>query len=102
LTEQGREAWREAMRAEEQRRRPRPADQRTTLRRVTVGVAVAAAGLNVVLFLQTGIRQLGPGDFQNAVVSAIAGLCPGTGLRPAAQAPSPAPHATPVATTGGS
>lgn len=96
------ETWREAIRAEERKRRRRPADQRSTLRRVTVSAAVAAAGLNAVLFAQIGIAQSGPGAVQDAIISAVAGLFPRGGLQPPAQAPTPAPGTNPVATTGGS
>jgi hypothetical protein len=96
------EAWREAIRAEDQKPRRRQTDQRTTLRRLTVSAAVAAAGLNAVLFAQAGLEQLGPGDFQSAIISAFAGLFPRGGLQPSSQAPTPAPGATPIATTGGS
>ncbi len=96
------ETWRDAIRAEERRRRRRPADQRSTLRRVTVSAAAVAAGLNAVLFTQTAFEQSGPGAVQDAIVSAVAGLFPRGGLQPPAQAPTPAPGASPVATTGGS
>jgi hypothetical protein len=95
-------SWREAIRAEEQKRRRRPADQRATLRRLTASAAVAAASLNAILFVQTGIEQSGPGDFQNAIIAAIGGMFPRAGLQPAFQTPTPATGATPVATTGGS
>lgn len=96
------EGWREAIRADERKRRRRPADQRWTLRRVTVFAAVAATGLNAVLFAQTGIEQSGPAAVQDAIISAVAGLFPRGGLQPPAQAPTPAPGTNPVATTGGS
>jgi hypothetical protein len=102
LTEPGHEPWREAMRAEEQRRRGRPAGQHAVLRRITITTAVAAAGLNAALFVQAGLEQIGPGDFQNLIVSTVYGLFPGAGLQPASQAPTPSPGATAVATTGGS
>jgi len=93
--------WAEAARAERQKRR-RPGNQRATLRRLTVTAAVTAAGLNAALFAQAGIEQVGAGDFQNEIVSAISGVFPGGGLQPASQAPSPAPRGTASATTGGS
>jgi hypothetical protein len=93
--------WAEAARAERQKRH-RPGDQRATLRRLTVTAAVTAAGLNAVLFAQAGIEQVGVGDFQNEIVSAISGVFPGGGLQPASEAPSPAPRATAAVTTGGS
>ncbi|HSP08507.1 MAG TPA: hypothetical protein VLU92_02790 [Candidatus Dormibacteraeota bacterium] len=96
------QAWRDAIGGDERKRRRRPADQRATLRRVTVSAAVAAAGLNVVLFAQTGLEQSGPGAVQDAIISAVAGLFPRGGLQPPAQAPTPAPGTNPIATTGGS
>jgi hypothetical protein len=58
-------------------------------------------GLNAALFLQTGIGQLGPAGVDQAILSIINVLVPGTGLRPPAQSPSPSPT-RPVVTTGGS
>ncbi|HEV2029746.1 MAG TPA: hypothetical protein VGS16_14660 [Candidatus Dormibacteraeota bacterium] len=43
------------------RRRLRPAEERGLLRWLTIAVAVAATGLNAVLFLQIGASQMGPG-----------------------------------------
>jgi hypothetical protein len=77
-------------------------DQSATLRRITVMTAAAAAALNALLFVQAGVQQLGPGDFQGAVVSALAGLFPGSGLQPANHPPSPSPPGTGIVTTGGS
>jgi hypothetical protein len=95
-------AWRAGIDADRRKRRRTPGDQRETLRRLTVTVAVAAAGLNAVLFAQTGIGQVGPGAFENAIVSFINAFVPGAPLQPPAQAPSPGPGASPVVTTGGS
>jgi hypothetical protein len=102
LTEEGHERWREALRAEDQRHRRRPGEQRAALRRITITTAVAAAGLNAALFVQAGLEQVGPGDFQNLVVTTIHSVFPGSGLQPASQAPTPSPGAAAVATTGGS
>ncbi len=63
---------------------------------------MAAAALNIVLFVQTGVQQLGPADFQNALAAAIGGLFPGTGLHAASASPAPAPSGSAVATSGGS
>jgi hypothetical protein len=92
--------WREPWSGEERRHR-RPDQELASLRRLTAAIAVAAASLNAVLFFQTGIEQLGPGDFQNAVVSALEGIFPGAGPQPAAS-PTPLPSGTGVVTTGGS
>ena len=94
--------WGDLMRAEDERHPRRSGDQRATLRRFTVRAVVAAAGLNAFLFAQAGIEQVGLGDFQNEVISAISGLFPSGGLRPAAHAPVASPSARAVATTGGS
>jgi hypothetical protein len=94
--------WAEAIRAERQRRRQRPGDQRASLRRLTVTAAVTAAGLNAALFAQAGIEQVGLGEFQNEVIAAISGVFPTGGLQPAAGAPTPAPRGSASATTGGS
>lgn len=83
-------------------RRRRRAEDRETLRRLTLGTAVAAAGLNAALFLALGISELGPGGVDAAIISAVAGLLPGGRLQPSAAAPSPAPGQTPVLTSGGS
>jgi broad specificity phosphatase PhoE len=102
LTDQGNEPWREALRAENQKRRRRPRDQRAVLRRITITTAVAAASLNAALFVQAGLEQVGPGDFQNLLVTTIHSIFPGAGLQPASQAPTPSAGAPAVATTGGS
>jgi hypothetical protein len=93
--------WREGIDAERRRRPRHPRDQRQTLRRITVTSAAAAVGLNALLFAQTGISQLGPGELQSAIVSAISAFFPGTNLRPPSQSPSPSPGPA-VVTTGGS
>jgi hypothetical protein len=94
--------WRDSIRAEERRRHRHPADQRSTLRRITISAAAAAAGLTTVLFAQTAVEQSGPGAVQDAIVAAVAGLFPRGGLQPPSQAPTPAPGTIPVVTTGGS
>ena len=83
------------------RRRLRPAEERGLLRWLTIAVALAATGLNAVLFLEIGAGQLGPGGVQDAIVSAIGGLFPGTGLHPPSRLPTPSPGRG-VATSGGS
>ncbi|MHB8587783.1 MAG: hypothetical protein ACYDA0_02895 [Candidatus Dormibacteraceae bacterium] len=83
------------------RRRLRPADERALLRRLTIAAAVAAVGLNAALFLQTWFSQMGTGEVQDAIVSAVGGLFPGSGLQPPSQLPSPSPGGG-VATSGGS
>ncbi|HUY73353.1 MAG TPA: hypothetical protein VMW11_02460 [Candidatus Dormibacteraeota bacterium] len=69
---------------------------------MTVAAAVAAAGLNAVLFAQAGIQQSGPGAVQDSIIAAVNGLFPRGGLQPPGQPPTPAPGTIPVATTGGS
>jgi len=83
------------------RKRLRRAEERGLLRWLTIAVAVAATGLNAILFLQIGASQLGPGGLQDAIVSAIGGLFPGTGLHPPSQLPTPSPDSG-VVTSGGS
>lgn len=96
------ETWRQRVLAEDRKRRRRPRDQGETLRALTVSAAVAAAGLNTVLFIQVGVAQSGPGDLQTQIVAAISSLFPRAGLQPPAATPSPGSGATPVAVTGGS
>jgi hypothetical protein len=72
------------------------------LRRVTVTAAVAAIGLNAVLFLQTAAGPLGAGDPTKAIVSLINAVLPGSGLGAPAASPLPVPGATPIAVSGGS
>lgn len=96
------ETWGEEDRAERRKRHRQRGDNRSTLRSVTVIAAVAAAGLNAVLFAQIGIEQSGTGSVQDAIVSAVNGLFPRGGLQAPANVPTPAPGTTPVATTGGS
>lgn len=90
--------------SEERRARPRkrlrPDEERGLLRWITITVAVAATGLNAVLFLQIGASQLGPGGLQDAIVSAIGGLFPGTGLHPPSQLPTASPGSAVVASGG--
>jgi hypothetical protein len=83
------------------RRRLRPAEERGLLRWLTIAVAVAATGLNATLFLQIGLGQMSPGEVQDAIVSAVSGLFPGSGLQAPSQLPSPSPGRG-VATSGGS
>lgn len=94
--------WQIRVASERRRKRRRATDQRQTLGRLTAATAVAAVGLNAALFLQTGIGQLGPAGVDQAILSVINALVPGTGLRPPAQGPSPSPGVRPVVTTGGS
>jgi hypothetical protein len=84
------------------RRRRNPAEDRERLRRVTVGAAVAAVGLNSVLFLQTAAGPLGSGDVGKTVASVINAVFPGSGLAQPAATPLPLPGATPLAVSGGS
>jgi hypothetical protein len=93
--------WQTRVATERRRKRRRAADQRQTLGRLTAATAVAAVGLNAALFLQTGIAQVGPAGVDQAILSVINALVPGTGLRPPAQGPSPSPG-RPVVTTGAS
>jgi hypothetical protein len=93
-------AWRTGVDADRRKRRRRINDQRLALRRLTVGAAVTAAGLNVLLFTQASVEQLGAGGVQDAIVSIAQGLFPGAGLRPPASAPVPSQK--PVTTTGAS
>ena len=93
--------WQTRVASERRRNRRRAADQRQTVGHLTTAVAVAAVGLNAALFLQTGIAQLGPAGVDQAILSVVNALVPGTGLRPPAQGPSPSPG-RPVVATGGS
>ena len=94
--------WRAGIDADRRKRRRRFTNQREALRRLTVGAAVAATGLNAVLFVQTGLDQSGAAAVQNAIVSAVNAVFPGAGLQPPANLPSPSPSTRPIATTGGS
>jgi len=83
-------------------RRPRhPEEERERLRRLTAAAAVAAIGLNAVLFLQTAAGSLGSGDLGTTVASLISALLPGSGAAPSAT-PRPAPGVTPHVVSGGS
>jgi hypothetical protein len=85
------------------RRRYRPASDGETLRRITVTAVVAAVSLNVVLFFQTAVSQLSPGDVSAALVSLVSSVFPGaSGLQPPSRTPLPSPQYHPVATTGAS
>jgi hypothetical protein len=66
-----------------------------------VTTAVAAVGLNALLFAQTGLAAADPGEVQGAIASIISAFFPGSNLRPPSQKPTPAPS-PPVVTTGGS
>ena len=101
-SERRHQTWRGASGAKERRRHRRPDDQRSTLRRVTVFAAIAATGLNAVLFAQVGVHQSGAGALQDSIIAAVNGLFPRGGLQPPREAPNAAPGTTPVATTGGS
>ncbi|MHB8610955.1 MAG: hypothetical protein ACYDAL_00810 [Candidatus Dormibacteraceae bacterium] len=97
-------SWEPGLSAERRarpRRRLRPADERALLRRLTIAAAVTAVGLNAALFLQAWFTQAGPGELQDAIVSAVGGLFPGSGLQPPSKLPSPSPGRG-VATSGGS
>ncbi len=83
------------------RRRRNAAEERDQLRRLTVGTAVAAVGLNTVLFLQTAAGPLGAGDPTRAILSVIDAVLPGNGLGKPAQSPLPV-QATPIAVSGAS
>lgn len=91
-------AWRKEVDVDRRKRSRKPGDNRNTLRRMTVTAAVAATGLNTVLFFQTASAQLGPGAVQSAIVATVNALFPGTNPQP----PSPGSGGTPVVTTGGS
>ncbi len=77
-------------------------EEQDRLRRITAAVAVAAIGLNSILFLQTAAGSLGSGDPASAIVSLIQAVFPRSGLGGPAGTPSPAPGATPIAVSGGS
>ena len=94
--------WRAGIDADRRKRRRRIGNQREALRSLTVATAIAAAGLNAVLFVQTGVGQVDAGNVDGAIVSFINGLFPRSGLQPPSQAPTTAPRASPIATTGGS
>jgi hypothetical protein len=83
-------------------RRRHPEEERQRLRRLTIYVAIAAVGLNTVLFLQSAAGWFGSGDPGSAIVSLIAGVFPGSGLAAPGATPQPAPGATPIAVSGGS
>ena len=83
--------------------RDRRADRRRqALRRLTITAAAAAIGLNVGLFAQTGIAQLGPAGVQDAIVSIFDAVFPSASLRPSSQPPEAAPSASPLTVTGAS
>jgi hypothetical protein len=63
--------------------------------------AVVAIGLNALLFVTTGIGQVGPESFQNAITSTINAFFPGR-VHPPGAPPTSASSPTPVAVTGGS
>ena len=95
------EAWRAEIDAERRRFRRPPGDhQRATLKRLTVTSVVLAVGLNVVLFVQTGVSQVSTGSVDSQIISFINGLFPGSTAHPPAQAPTPGTN--PVVTTGAS
>jgi hypothetical protein len=94
--------WREGVDADRRKRRRRVTNQHATVRRLTASTAIAATGLGIGLFAQTGIEWAGPGGAQSAIVAVISTILPGAGLQAPAQPPSTAPRATPVVTTGGS
>jgi hypothetical protein len=94
--------WQEGVDADRRKRRRRVANERAAVRRLTATGAVAATGLGIALFVQTGVAWAGPGGMQSAIMSVLSTFLPGAGLQPPAQTPSPAPGAAPVVTTGGS
>jgi hypothetical protein len=98
----GAKPWQIRDASDRRKSRRRAADHRETLRRLTVASAVAAVGLNAALFLQTAVGQLGPAEVDRTVLSVLNAFLPGSTLQPPAEAPSPAPGAGPVVTTGGS
>jgi hypothetical protein len=92
--------WRAGIDAERRRRPRRVSNQREVLRQLTVTASVAAVLLNGVLFAQTAATQMSVGDVDQAILSVVAVLLPGS-VRP----PNEAPLATPtpaVAVTGAS
>src|ERR1700737_2869606 len=94
-------AWREGIDADRRKRRRRVSDERASLRRLTATAAVAATGLNVVLFLQTGFGSLGPAGVESAIASIVRAVAPGAGPGPNSQPPTQAPPGTrPITTTG--
>jgi hypothetical protein len=95
-------AWRAGIDADRRKRRRRPRDNRETLRLLTVGAAVAATGLNTVLFAQTAVGQFDPGAVQSAIVSVVSALFPDANLQAPSNSPSPPAGSTPVVVTGGS
>jgi hypothetical protein len=94
--------WRAGVDADRRKRPRRINNQRQALRQLTAGAAVAAVGLNAILFAQTGSGQVDAGNVQDAIVSAVESLFPGAGLRPATSPPTSSPNSRPIVTTGGS
>ena len=87
------------------RRAPEPATAhssppRETLRRLTVTTTVAAVLLNAALFVQTSATQLSAADVNNAILSVVGALLPGS-VRAPAQGPGSSPSPA-VVVTGGS
>lgn len=76
--------------------------ERERLRSLTAYIAIAAVGLNAVLFLQAAAGWFGSGDVGSSIVSLIAGVFPGSGVAAPNETPGIAPGATPVAVSGGS
>lgn len=92
--------WRAGIDAERRRRPRRIANQRDALRSLTVTATVAAVVLNAALFVQTAATQVGVGDVDQAILSVIGVLLPGS-VRPPNEAPVPTPTPA-VAVTGAS
>lgn len=90
--------WRASVDLDRRKRNRKPGDNRKTLRRMTVTVAVAATGLNAALFMQTAAGQIGPGVVQSTIVAMVNALFPGTNPQPQ----SPGSGSAPVVVTGGS
>lgn len=78
--------------------RPLPSDENRVLRRFTTGAALTAAGLNVILFVQTAAPA--PIDWQATIVSAVNAFLPGHAPRPPVTPPTAgSPGASPIATS---
>lgn len=94
-------AWREGVDADRRKRRRR-GDERAGVRSLTLTAVVVAAGLNVILFVQTGSAWVGPGGIQGAIVSILDTFVPSAGPRAPAAPPGGTPAASPVVVTGAS
>jgi|SRR5579864_285074 len=93
-------AWRAAIDADRRKRPRRLSSERAALRQLTSAMLVAAVGLNLALFVQTGAESVGLGGLQDAIEAFANALFPGAGPRPASSPPTSVPPGTqPVATT---